>query len=414
MPIAKAGSTLYIRPAAHGSGLGTDWANAGALSAVPTFVAAAQPGACVLIAADDGPYTINASLNAMVLTRLPYQGPVSIFGVTMQSLAPTKALFNGTRQPFIPGVNYPRTDPENDGYDVFYIADGSANIRISWLDLQNQGYCVHFLGNAATVTVTDLAISNVVIGVNSFYQLISGSFTANASTISNLTLKNISTLGTELGTWRNNQQVPNFTLDTINADAQYQYGSAFCEGINNSGITTAGSTVRNCSGKNSAYNNRSPLVYWNGDGFDFEGFSDGIVWTGCYASGNDDGGYDSKENNATVNDFVSEMNKYNYRIWGTGSTFNRPISRNPVKNGGTDAPHHFGFFGANASTIVINNPVIRGAVGSDAPAFYSGKTATLDLTINNYDIQIDTAAGAQYFVDGSGGLATVTWNPPLP
>src|SRR5581483_9153604 len=408
-----AADTFFIRPSAHGNQDGTSWANALAFADIPRCLASLNAGGEVLLAAWDGACSVSSPV---VLARSLLVGTATIRGAAVDN-SPAKATINGTRVPWST-TNYAVGTPEN-GYDVFQIANATSGLTISFFNFTNVQRGVLFLGNADTITLSDLDAANVYMLWDAERDATGHLVPADTYTISNLTGERLTAIGYELGLFNSEAKMPGLVLTDLFGDSQGNYGTSFTEGIHLGG-TVESPVFTRVYGHNSFFNNRNPGVYWNGDGLCTEHGVNNATWNDCGGSGSDDAGIDVKAENETYNGGLVARNKKNFKTWSTtGGTINDLISVNPVKNGGTDTTQHYLFAGSTGDPVwIVNRPVIRSDIGNTSALFRSEKTVgSVTVNIDSW-LRTKTATtlsitGTNALNDSGNGLGGIKVETPL-
>lgn len=116
--------------------------------------------------------------------------------------------------------------------------------------------------------------------------------------------------------------------------------------------------------------------YFNGDAFVDEADCYNLTWRRCRGAACTDGGFDLKSTNVLVEDCISEGNKLNYRLWGSGViTGSQSIS--PVLRGGTTAQAHVNLPNSTAgitATYDMTDFIVEAAAGDIAPIILANGT----------------------------------------
>jgi len=91
--------------------------------------------------------------------------------------------------------------------------------------------------------------------------------------------------------------------------------------LNDGGAPNTGFLLESCVARNHIKSNQT-VKYTNGDGFVVEGNSRDVVFRGCRALRNQDGGFDLKVMDVRLGDCVATGNRRDYRIWRSGTLTN--------------------------------------------------------------------------------------------
>lgn len=93
----------------------------------------------------------------------------------------------------------------------------------------------------------------------------------------------------------------------------------FC--VNDGGGPNTGFRFENCVARNHIKSNQT-VKYTNGDGFVVEGNTRDVVFRGCRALRNQDGGFDLKVDDVKLDDCVATGQRRDYRLWRSGTLTN--------------------------------------------------------------------------------------------
>ncbi|HET6160197.1 MAG TPA: cadherin domain-containing protein [Dongiaceae bacterium] len=355
-------ATLYISPTGSGLRDGSSIENAGTLSSINKYIAAAGPGGEVLLVADRGAYQQNTQLS---ITAGGADGaPVTIRGID-GSGNPMAAEILGSRP-----ANW--TAGMSEGNELFRLMTGANNLVFEDLSAKNFGNGVFRAGaDISNLTIRDVDATNVTRFIEDY---ISG--TNTSASINRLTVQNVDVTGYSKGAIRLQYDTHNVLIDNVIGDSQRQNGGLYISGVSLDG-TVHDVLISHTEMKNS-YGNGTATDYWNGDGFTTERYVYNVRFEDTLASGNTDAGYDLKSTNTTLVRAVSDGNNRNYRFWSNSITLQDSVSRNPTHFGGNSATIHV-WLGENAN-VTIDNLTFSDALLPQTLFDLSKGGATLHLT----------------------------------
>ncbi|HEY1382268.1 MAG TPA: cadherin domain-containing protein, partial [Dongiaceae bacterium] len=328
-------ATLYISPTGSGLRDGSSIENAGTISSLNKYIAAAGPGGQVLLVADQGVYQQNTQLS---ITSGGTDGaPVTIRGVDSDG-DPMAAEFAGSR-------------PENwtagmsNGSELFRLLSGANNLVFEDLNVKNVGNGVFRAGaDISNLTIRDVNATNVCRFIEDYA---SGANTS--ATIDGLTVQNVNVAGYSQNAIRLQYDTRNVTIENMVGDSQRQDGGLYIAGVALAGtvhdVLISHTTMMNNYGRGTS------SEYWNGDGFCTERGVYNVTFQDTVASGNTDAGYDLKSSNTTLVNAISQGNNRNYRLWSDSISLHNCQSLNPTKSGGTASTAHV-WLAQNASVSI--------------------------------------------------------------
>src|SRR5262245_7187540 len=317
-------ATLYISPTGSGLCDGSSIENAGTISSLNKYIAAAGPGGQVLLVADQGTYQQNTQLS---ITAGGTDGaPVTIRGID-SSGNPMAAEFAGSR-------------PENwtagmsNGSELFRLLSGANNLVFEDLNVKNVGNGVFRVGaDISNLTIRDVNATNVCRFIEDY---VSG--TNTSATVNGLSVQNVNVAGYSQNAIRLQYDTHNVTIENMVGDSQHQNGGLYIAGVALAGtvhdVLISHTTMMNNYGSGTA------SEYWNGDGFCTERGVYNVTFQDTVASGNTDAGYDLKSSNTTLVNAVSQGNNRNYRLWSDSISLYNCQSLDPTKSGGTASTAH--------------------------------------------------------------------------
>jgi Ca2+-binding RTX toxin-like protein len=380
-------SNYYISPTGSGAKDGSSWANAGTLSSLSKFVAAAGSGGQILLRADQGAYNVSSPIS---LSKGGTTGaPVTIKGVDGNG-ADMKAEFIGTRaSSYSPGAA--------EGAEVFRLLAGADNLHFSNLAFKNIGNGAFRIGG----DIKDLMIEHMTAhNVTRFIEnYVSG--TARSASVDGLTVRDVDVHGFSKGAIRLQYNSRNVLLEDVLGDGERQEGELYVFGVHLDG-TVHDVVLRKVTMKN-VYGHGTASEYWNGDGFATEGGTYNIRFEDTVASGGTDAGYDLKSHNTVLVRALAEDNNRNYRFWSDTITMEDSVSLNPHYQGGGSPSQAHIWMGNDAKAVVIGGRFVDAS--PDTLAFDLWKSGShLDLR----GTEISMHANAAFSGLNSKSLLSVT------
>lgn len=328
-PASAARGHAFIMPAATGLGDGSSWGNAAALASLPALLASSSVQT-VNIRADAGEYLINAALNSLMITSGGSNGGRKVVRGVNADLLPAKAVFRGTRQTT---AHTGSADKELRGYDVFKIKADHLEFRDLFLTCNSLGF--DLLGARKDIRVIDCSgsyyrffFSNINSDNGAFQGtlddfIISGGVheyldvgTIALKAASNGLISGLTGRGHGSYFRSSNQTPQGIRLQTLSHDV----------------------TIEDCD-FDEIYCRDASSGYFNGDAYVDEADCYKLTWRRCRGAGCTDGGFDLKSSDVLVENCISEGNKLNYRLWGSG-VIRGCQSITPVVRGGSNPEAH--------------------------------------------------------------------------
>jgi hypothetical protein len=333
--IAASVATLFVAPTAAGLRNGSSFANAIALTSLPSALAAMGADGVVNLLADAGSYTITSALN---INKGGTSGhPLIIRGVD-SSLAPMKARIVGSRTNWTLPAN-PETSTSvsswTTGNDIFNMLTGSDHILFRHIYFQNVARCF----DCNSVPLDDITCEDI-----EFYNAQEGFYT-NASTITNVTLRRWKGTGYSKRAIRCFADSHDWLIEDVEFNSGRQDRDDFAGAIILN--DTAHDIVARGFIEGGIYSgilenhHDSSGSYWNGDSLGTERGNHDVLFENFICRGNTDGGVDSKGTNVTFRNVTCVDNKKNFRMWGaTGMVMENCTSTDPFKRGGSSSTAH--------------------------------------------------------------------------
>lgn len=349
---ASAVTKRYIRRTASGSANGTDWANAGPLTSLNTFISDVGANGEVLIRADEGTY----SASTIILSAAGptdsngIKHPVIIRGCDVNEDSMNAVIVGSRSSPWISnGTN--TTGPE-----VFRLGAGVGNLKFRNIEFQRCGNgCFRIADNVDNLTIEQCNAVNV-------QRFIENTVTGVAveANLTNSRIGHCEVRGFSRAFSRLRYDGSNLSIHDCFGDSEFQDGDDFAAGVvftdTFHDVIIERCEMRNCLDTQGG----DGLVYWNADGFSQETPNFGFQYIDCIAKGCSDGGFDCK-GEWTMLRCIAKENKKNFRLWGTGTATNC-VSLDPIKRGGNSEGSGFSVHNPN-SHIIINggsNVSLRG------------------------------------------------------
>lgn len=419
----------FIRPAAHGTGDGSSYANAMAFTAANVLTlwaaAAAKVSGTRIIGvfADEGEYTwttaggitpvgSGTSGNRIILTGM---------GANYQPMRP---VVRGIRQAFVsPYVAETTTVFPSDSGNPLFRMGGINHWQISWLAPIAIGNAavVNFIGACDDVVVDNLLCENV-------QRVIDNSL--SGATITNFTISNISATGFSKQAIRIRSDASAGTIGpcVLNSLWQEEF-PGFTVGVGFDG-TAHNITVTDVE----AFNMRETLSgnsYKNGDGASTERGNYNITFVRPHMYSNTDSGMDLKGSGHVITDPTFFDCKRNCRFWDQ-VTITGLISNEPHSRDGNTAAHVWGAgesnrqgpavpgFGADimitGGTLTSVSPATETFYGADTGGRTVFRVNGLTENVAGSDHMSATAGQVSYvFRSGSapvGAPSITSANPP--
>ena len=330
-------SILYISPAGSGARDGSSPANAGTISNLSKFIAAAGAGGEVRLLADKGAY--NMTQEIAIAAGGAASAPVTIRGSDSSGKA-MAATFIGTRAAnWKPGLS--------EGRELFRLLSGANHLVFTDLVTKNFGNGVFRIGaDIGDLTIKRTAATNVSRFVEDY---VSGA--ATSASVNGLTVQDVTVSGFSQNAIRLKYNSRNVTLRNIVGDSQKQDGGLIMAGIMFDG-TAHDILLDHVTMKNS-YGHGTSTDYWNGDGFAAERGVYNLTFQDTVASGNTDAGYDIKAGNTKFIRASASGNNENFRLWGKSVTVTDSVSSNPIHYGGTGKTAHL--WVAGGADVTLDN-----------------------------------------------------------
>ncbi|PZU92163.1 MAG: hypothetical protein DI527_10535 [Chelatococcus sp.] len=379
-------ATLYISPLGAGLRDGSSAANAGTLSDLPAFVAAAGADGKVLLIADQGAYRIGSEVLSIVNGGTAGH-PVTIGGIDSDG-NPARAEIIGRRaDPYV--ANSSPAD------EVFRLLEGADNLVFTDLSFKNIGYAaIRVGGDIENLRIEHVDADNVQRFLEDY-----ASGDAKSATISGLTVRDVQVDGFSKGVIRLQYDTHDVLIQDVRGDSQRQNGENFAMGVHLGGtvhdVVFQRVTMRN------SYDSVSG-AYWNGDGFATEKDVHGVLFEDTVATGSTDAGYDLKSSDTTLIRAIAEGNGRNFRIWGTDVVITDAISLDPVIRGGTATQYHFGFMRESQVTL------IRPYVSDNSSRTTAFDANEVRATVTVVDPSITLNPGATLMKRAFGAVVTIT------
>lgn len=395
---APAGS-IWVRQTAVGLRDGSNFANATSFTttSINTLIAQARTGSKQILVVDEGDGITPPVNIAITNGGVSRERPVVIRAVNSDG-SPGVATITGDRaQPFSPGA-----------------AQGSPWLKIGAVAfLTFSGFLFNAWGNGV-LQFNTAGASNIAMfdcqGQN-LYRCLEN--VGTDATVSKITVRRFvgdDPGGFERGFSRFRYDSHDVFMDSVTVDGFGHIDDGFEAGFVASD-TAHRFIYRLCLAKRFQVPDTTAAdVYWNGDGFSTERGNDSFVFDRCYAADNTDGGFDCKGTNHYFFNCTAERNKNNWRMWGDAINLN-PISRNPLKRGGTGAQSHFNvpqdttpnvhIFGA---TVIDNVPT-----GVDSAVYHVQDSTLIASTGNSI-----TTTGTLELVEGTGSITYLDPNQTAP
>jgi Ca2+-binding RTX toxin-like protein len=325
-------TTRYISPTGSGLRDGSSPQNAGTLSNLNAFVAAAGAGGQVLLLADKGTYH---QANQITLSS----GGSATASVTIRGVDshgnPMAAEIAGSRAPhWTPG--------HTEGNELFRLTTGANNLNFRDLAVENVGNGVFRAGSDIhNLSISHIAATNVT---RFFDTLPSGSSTT--ATVTGLKIEQVTVAGYSKGAINLGYDSHGIVIKNVVADSQGQKGGLYVVGVHLTGtvhdVVLASVEMKNSHGKGAS------TAYWNGDGFATESGVHGVKFQNTVASGNTDAGYDIKSSNTVLDHTVASGNNENYRFWSSSIT---------MTDGVSIAPHYYGGVGGTVHVWMADGAI---------------------------------------------------------
>lgn len=442
VPVFGPDQPAYIRPTAQGDGSGLDYDNAGSLSALPDFLHLSAPGTTVYIIADDGDYTVDSGLNALLLDGGgSAENPVTIAGVD-SDLDPMKPTFRSTRRDPSEWLSLGKptratTSLSVSGYDVFMLAGGLHDVVFTDLDFESVGCCFNPLGDLARVTLQHITFSNVFSFFTDDLDNLGAFRTEDAYLNDTLTFDDIVGRGFSIGGVRIGQRHHRLSMSNLDLDAQKQACDNFCEVIHVSGTTQlstdsdwlalnpgGGHILDTAELQGAYYFSSSPNypnnLFANADGYADESNCRGALLKNVYSHDNTDAAFDCKSKARVCNDCVAKFSKEDVKEWAEDAVWNNLETDSPVKQIGTGGIGHISIFGSGTPPYPVNptfnNLKVRDTLNTKAALVLmqgSAAGAVHEPVFDTYDIVLPVGTVA---LDDSAAPNSLSphFNPPLP
>lgn len=371
---------LYISPLGSGLRDGSSAANAGTLSDLPAFVAAAGPDGEVLLIADKGAYTNSGALS--IVSGGTDGHPVSIRGIDSDGNPAMAEIVGHRADPYVANAS--------SGEEVFRLLNGADHLVFSEIEFKNISYAAIRVGaDIEGLTIEHVRADNVQRFLEDF---VSGDNVT--ATISGLIVRDVEIKGFSKGAIRLQYDSHDILIEDVVGDSERQNGENFAIGVHMGGtvhdVLLERVTMRN------AFDNVSG-AYWQGDGFASEKGVYDVTFIDTIASNNTDAGYDLKSSSTTLIRAVSDGNGRNFRIWGQDVVIEDAVSLDPQIQGGIANQQHFGF--ARGAQVTIINPYL-----SDSSAVTTAFDATegrAKVSVIGASLHLNASAPLVRSADGS-------------
>lgn len=312
LPLAAACSAagraqvLYVAP--EGEGDGGSWESAASLLDLDNVLANLVAGGEVLIAADRGPYRLEAPIEISRGARP--DRPTRIRGVNSAMGDAQAAVLRGTRG-----------DGEV-GSDAFRLMRGANNLYFSHFAFERFGNgCFRVGAPISGLIVEDCAFEDV-------YRFIENTVSSDErhASMRGFAVRRCVGVGVERGFARIRYASSEGVIEDCAARGVAHDGGEIPSGC---ALDDEAHDIvfRRCVME--GFQQWRAGAYWNGDGFSDEWNNYGIIYEACEARGATDGGFDCKSSNVVLRDCLAEDNKRNFRIWSEDATLTGCISRNP-------------------------------------------------------------------------------------
>ncbi|UXN69898.1 hypothetical protein N8A98_22265 [Devosia neptuniae] len=373
------GELRYIAPTAQGSGDGTSWANAAALTSINTMIAEAGPGGTVAIASHLGDYAQTAPItlsaagaagNRVLITGMDGDGN------------PAQAKIVGNRTAWVAPVSEPVVPLDTSGYGGN--TSFSAAAGISYLDFKN----LRFERLGRIIDWSGIAATGFLFEDCEGFNVRDGFYTSITSAVTNLTLRRVTGEGFSKKFVRFHGDCSGWTIEDFSFDSRWQDKDNFAVGIECQ-HNAHGLIVR----RGSAGNAHSTLTtYFNGDGMSSERTNYDILVEDATFYGCTDGGLDLKSERTIVRRVTANGNKRNFRVWGgviDNQNYGGPIlledcvSIAPHGRGG-GSTHHAWLKGndltANGGSVSLSGFIASGGDVGIAALAIEGQNGTMAFT----------------------------------
>lgn len=292
----------YLKPAATGTGVGTDWDNANTMANFAAIYAAQQPGDEIWLSSV-GTHVKTGTTTLTNANGLTEDSPVRVRGMRPYGTVdgyPEKAIITGARtvpwpRPYLGGAT--------SGGTLFSLSTGAKYTSWESIVVMNHdiGWKTNVAGDHAGISLLDCEAINVRAGFSSgvtttgvrIRRFIVNGFTLQgvyvAGDSSDIVVEDVDVyqLGFDDNSTSNTARA--FMLDVSAHNARFRRCRAFGGFDYNAG-------------------------YWNGDGFTSEEDCYDVIYEDCYASDWPDGGWDTKASGNILRRCVSERNSRNYRF----------------------------------------------------------------------------------------------------
>lgn len=341
-------NTVFVRSALAGTGDGSSFANAAPFSQLPTLVANATSGSTIALYSGDtfAPSAVLTSSGGTAGNPILIVGMDELFNEGLVTFQSNRG--DGTTVWTLPVDPEQVTDVStwvNKGNDVF-------KIQCSYLTFRNInftrcGVCIdfnHTAGSVHDVIIEDCQFTNVRNFIDH-----NNSSSINACELYNITIRNCSGTGFSKKAIRfRGKDSANFAHDCTVSNCSFnsgrQDGDNFAAGFVLDGyaqdITFDTCSCINCHDSEGG----NQADYWNADGASTEETNANPVFTNYTASGNTDGGIDTKVGTTVIGGSISDC-KRNMKVWGALENasyhFEGITLGPPNKRGGTGSACHF-------------------------------------------------------------------------
>lgn len=396
----------YISPT--GSGAGTSWADAAAISTLNTRITEAGAGGFVHIRANAG--DVYARSAALGLSAGGSAGnPVTIEFVQDDGSDPDPtAWLEGNRTTWTHDPNesvVTDTSLWTAGANYFALNSGANYLTFKKLRFRHvgRGFNVAAAG-ASGIRIEDPYVYNcrqlISWGVGSGLDVIRPNAVGFSS-------KFIEASDTAAGLYVAGPGV----LDSHRQDKDTGIPRGIAISSSGNGFVIDGLAPDGLEIKNCHY---TGTAYWNGDGISTEELCTGVTIRDVYSHGHTDGGFDLKHPAASsvLEGLRAGGNKINYRLWNEDYVIAAPVSETPIKRGGggPDFPAHFGLY----SNATVPNVTVNDATVTEASTGVLVNASDVTGASIHFQDWIAIPAGIDELEEnGTATGTTVTFDPPL-
>ena len=333
-------TVLHVAPQAAGSGDGSSWSDAAALTDVPRLMSRVHDGGEIWLRADTGPFPVTGRIE---LGSGGVAGaPVVVRGVDGDG-RPATATFQGDR-------TTPYDADGEPGKTVFELGTGASHLTFQDLAFTDVGNVFLASGDVTDLLITDVTATNV-------RRFFTGNKADGVSSavVSHLTMRHVAVHGFSKRVLELRYGSHDVLLEDVLGDSEHQDGDDFAMGVH------LMDTVHDVTFRRVTMENIQDTLekYWNGDGFATERDVHDITFEDTVSRGNTDAGYDLKSSRTTLTGVTSTDNKRNFRLWGDDVTVRGATATDPHKRGGSSSQAQF-WIGDDAQ-VRIEDSTVRDA-----------------------------------------------------